>query len=85
MASDSSAIHFFKLQMCNTLWIPLSSSGRFNLYATIPTHSMISNCPIYLGLSLPFLLKRITPFQGDTLSSTLSPTSSFIGLRLLSA
>ncbi|MFS7972910.1 hypothetical protein Hanom_Chr09g00850381 [Helianthus anomalus] len=31
ITSDSSAKHFFRLQMWNTLWIPMSSSGKFNL------------------------------------------------------
>ncbi|GKG15059.1 hypothetical protein Tco_0354659, partial [Tanacetum coccineum] len=37
--------------------------------------------PTNLGFNFPRMPKRTTPFQGETLSITLSPTSNSIGLR----
>ena len=46
------------------------AGGRANWYALLPTLLRISNEPIYLGLGLPLLPKRTTPFIGEIFSQT---------------
>ena len=67
------------------LYVSASVEGSAKWYATCRTLSKILNGTINLGLNFPFFPKRITPFIGETLKNTNSPTENLMSLLLRSA
>ena len=77
--------YFLSIDTWKTLCTPFNDSGNYKRKAKLPTRAMITNRPIYHGLSFPVVPNLTTPLVGDTLRSTWSPTTNSRSRLLTSA
>ena len=82
---EGSEMYFLSIDTLNIGRIRGNSSGNTNLFATSPTVDQISDGPMYLGASFPFLPNLITPFIGDIFKNTKSPAENNTSFLLGSA